>query len=97
MILIDTGEFRPADKVHPHTFKNWKKPFKFGIMRKKNMNAHNSHKDVEHQTRAALAFWRKTDKTIARLKEMGIEYEFTNFVSLQLNLFHPKKLNVASF
>lgn len=79
------GEFLPETKIHPEMFKGSKRPFskpKSHLVAMKRHNKRNSH---EKSLKNVKNFLKGHKKRSEKLKELGIEYNFSGLVRIYIS------------
>lgn len=78
--IYSVGEYLPADRVHPDTFKNSNRPFSIPKGHLIAIERHNRVKSDDVEEKNRLNFVQKYEKKMARLAELGIEYKLESLV-----------------
>ncbi len=81
-ILQITGQFVPLDKTHPELFKGSERKFKKPKAHHIAKDRHNRPKTEAQKTAAISRLKRKKVKSLSKLADMGIDYEYPGIVSI---------------
>ena len=75
-----------VDKVNKETFKNGNREWKFVPTQVKHRNEKNREKTDDEKAARVKGLIAKEQEKRIRLKELGIEYDFSGYVSITLYL-----------